>query len=344
MIGRTHQLLIAGALLAAAVVAIFVFILADEDPPAEGAGMPSGCTWELPYVVCKYTASTNMSVDQMVTDIEGDLETQVATSTPVWVQAWGGGGGNGAEYLGASNSKGEGGTGGYASTISSVGKLQGQSLYVYVSRGGTHGDSTAGSAGSSSIVSTQLLSKMTSFPGGLLVVAGGGGGGGKACSDAKGGDAGDAGVAVGGSGSASGAGGNGNGYGGNPGKGGNSDGHGAGGAGGSGYGAGTSGLGGTGGGGSGGEASVGWNDLGAVDSGASSWGAGTGAYGSGGGGGGYGGGGGGNVCTHSGFHSSGGGGGGGSYAIANALSDSNAPSGSKQGTASNQVILTFHLG
>jgi hypothetical protein len=102
-------------------------ILAEDDPDAAAdTALPAGCTWDLPYLISTYTSSASMSFDAMLSAIEGHFAKQVPSSTPVWVQAWSGRGGNG----GVGDLNAGSGTQGYATTISSAGTLQGKTLYL----------------------------------------------------------------------------------------------------------------------------------------------------------------------------------------------------------------------
>jgi hypothetical protein len=106
-------------------------------------------------MVCTYRTSQRLPVDTLVGDIQSSLGgRQLGSSTPVWIQAWGGEGGHGG-----SGSTGAPGRAGYAMTVSSVGTLTAKTLYLYVANGGTHHRGSAGQGGASTIVSTQMLSQ-----------------------------------------------------------------------------------------------------------------------------------------------------------------------------------------
>ncbi len=299
-----------------------------------GYGLPPGCQPGLPYITCTYTSSTRLSVDSMVSQLESALGRQIDSSTPLWTQAWGGRGAQGADsgslYPGA-----YGGYAGYAIAVTSIGTLSGDTLYLYVGASGSKHANSGGQGGASTIVSTQAISSIAAFPGGVQVVAGGSGGGGKGCPGRGG--AGGVAIAAASLGDVNGSG--------QSGQGANVGGGGSGGNGGAAGGkddsAGTDGLGGYGGPGKLSSA-VGWVNGGAVDPAAAGWATGAGGGGHDGGGGGYGGGGAGASC--------GGGGGGGSWAHALVkvdgllFVDPDVPTDSEQGDgAQSRVVLTFHL-
>jgi hypothetical protein len=149
-----------------------------------GYGLPAGCQPGLPYITCTYTSSTRLSLDSMVSGVETALGRPVGSSTPLWVQAWGGRGAMGAngpagpppDLNGAS-----GGYAGYAIAVSSVSTLSGETLYLYVGASGSKHANYSGQGGGSTIVSTESLSRIAAFPGGVQVLAGGSGGGASGC-------------------------------------------------------------------------------------------------------------------------------------------------------------------
>jgi hypothetical protein len=309
-----------------------------------GYGLPPGCQPGQPYIKCTYTSSTKLDVDSMVSTIDKALppQQQLRSTTPVWVEAWGGRGANG-RFVDAGETYGAfGGYAGYANSVSPLATLSGEELYLYVGQSGSKHANSGGQGGASTIVSTQPLLSIDSHLGGVQVIAGGSGGGAYGC-DGRGGDGG---VAIasnspnldvngpGESGSGEYAGGGGATA---PGGGGS-----GGAAGGKDDTPGTAGLGGYGGEGKKSSA-VGWVDLDAVDPVAAGWTTGAGGNGHAGGGGGYGGGGGAGSCS--------GGGGGGSWARHLVFTDdllifdTDAPFDSKQGDgAQSKVVLTFNLG
>ena len=341
-----HPLLGAGIALVAALAVFAVLILADDDPPALAEEeLPAGCAPGTPYVKCTYMSSTKLSVNSMVTALEAARGgRELASSTPVWIEAWGGQGARGASGDGVKGALG--GDGGYATTVSTVGALTGKQLYLYVGASGSKHANYSGQGGASTILSTQAISQIDDLPGGLQVVAGGGGGGPRGssrCSASRGGAGGVA-IATTGTGNRTASGQSGQGTV-NQGGGGNPDETtaAAGGAAGDRYAsAGTAGLGGPGGQGSQGS-TVGWVDLNAVDSAAAGWTTGAGGRGrGGGGGGGLGGGGGGGSARED---CAVGAGGGGSWASHYAAYDPDSPQSSKQAEgASSTVVLTFNLG
>ncbi len=297
-----------------------------------GYGLPAGCQPGLPYIKCTYTSSTTLSVDSMVSQLQSGLGRPIDSPTPLWVQAWGGRGAKGASDRGDDGAFG--GYAGYAISVPSVGALSGDELYLYVGASGSEHANSGGQGGASTIVSTQAISRITDFPGGLQVVAGGSGGGARGCGGV--GRGGGGGVAIASnaltdqSGAGPSGGGRAVGQGGSGGDGG--------GAGDTDEGAGTDGLGGYGGQGKL-SSTVGWVNLDAVDPAAAGWTTGAGGGGHGGGGGGYGGGGSGGAC--------GGGGGGGSWArsYVRAMFDPDSPLDSEQADgAQSKVVLTFNLG
>jgi hypothetical protein len=342
ILGGRHALLGATLVLAAAFAVFAVLILAEDDPPVAAEELPVGCQPGQPHLTCIYTSSTKISFNSMVSQLESALEREIGSSAPVWVQAWGGRGAKGASWEG--NSGAYGGYAGYAMTIQSVGTLSGDTLYLYVGANGTKHNNYSGQGGASTLVSTQPLSRGGSFPGGLLAVAGGSGGGGKSGELCYSGRGGYGGVAIATTGSVSGEGQNGDGptqgeggYVGQAGAGGGTAGN-----------PGTNGLGGYGGAGNSNGSSTGWVNVDAVDPAATGWNAGAGGEGrGGGGGGGYGAGGGGGECEYVNkleASMNGGGGGGTSWARANAVSDSEAPTDSKQADgASSKVVLTINV-
>ncbi len=343
ILGGRHALIGALVVLVAALAVFAVLGLADDDPPAVAEDeLPVGCESGLPYITCTYTSSTKLPFDSMESQLESALDRQLDSSTPVWIQAWGGRGAKGANWEG--NPGAFSGYAGYAITVQSVGALTGRTLYLYVAADGSKHANYSGQGGASTIASTQPLSQSSSVPGGLIAVAAGSGGGGKAGENCYGGRGGNGGVAIATQQSTSGYGGNGGGP--TQGAGGN-DGRGGAGGGSAGN-TGAGGLGGYGGAGNSKGSASGWVEVDAVDAAADGWNAGAGGEGrGGGGGGGYGGGGGGGECTYvksvSG-DANGGGGGGASWALGDALGDANAPADSKQGDGvSSKVVLTFDV-
>ena len=353
MLGGPRGLVAAGVLLLAALGVFLLLILAEDDPPAIAEEeLPAGCAKGLPHLTCTYTSSTTLDFDQMVTAIRKATGLAVGDGTPVWVQAWGGEGGKGSSSAHGPDADpgAQGGDAGYATTVSSVGSLSGDSLYLYVGASGRQQANRSGKGGASSIVTTQQVSRAQRFPGPALVVAGGGGGGGGwkgSCTKVAHGGAGGLAIATGSAGAfAPGE----NGHGAGPGiGGGDSGGNGSGGAGGDEDAVdGSAGLGGFGGAGRSGDGSLGWLNVNAVDPGAANWNAGAGGEGrGGGGGGGYGGGGGGGGCVYVksvGGDVNGGGGGGGSAAAGNVLRDSDAPTNSQRSDDDqSKIVLTFHV-
>ena len=230
------------------------------------------------------------------------------------------------------------------SLVQSVAALSGDTLYLYVGASGSKHNNYSGQGGASTIVSTQPVSQGNASSGGLIAVAGGSGGGGKIGELCWPGRGGYGGVAIATEENASGSGENGDGP--TQGEGGSGS---SGGAGGGNAGsAGTNGLGGYGGAGNYKGSSTGWVNVDAVDPAAADWNAGAGGEGrGGGGGGGYGGGGGGGECAYAKSieeDANGGGGGGASWALANAVSDSEAPTDSKQDDGvSSKVVLTIDV-
>ncbi|HEX8689139.1 MAG TPA: hypothetical protein VF729_02730 [Solirubrobacterales bacterium] len=343
VLGGRHALLGAGIVLVAAFAIFAVLILAEDDPPAIAEEeLPAGCQPGLPHITCTYTSSTRFSFDSMVSQLESAYERQIGSSTPVWVQAWGGRGAKGATWEGYSGAYG--GYAGYAISVQSVGDLGGKTLYLYVGANGSKHANYSGQGGASSIVSTQPVSQGGAFPGGLIAVAAGSGGGGKAGEECWTGRGGNGGVAIATGQNVGGSGQNGDGptqgwggYGGQGGAGGGT--------------AGTTGANGTGGyGGAGNSAGspAGWVNVEAVDPAAAGWNAGAGGEGrGGGGGGGYGGGGGGGECkwvAKAENAINGGGGGGASWALGNAVGDSGAPTDSRQADGvSSKIVLTIDV-
>lgn len=341
MLEGPRGLVVAGVVLLALVGVFFTLILAEDDPPAEAEDLPAGCQPGEPHVMCTYTSSTRLSVDEMVRLLRATYgNDKVTSSTPVWIQAWGGRGAKGASAGDVDTAGGFGGYAGYAMTISSVATLTGKQLYLYVGANGSKHANYSGQGGGSTIVSTQAISQIRNFPGPLLVLAGGSGGGGASCGSTYAGRGGAGGVVY--PGQLTVGGGKGTGY--TPGEGGSDGTGGASGGGASDPGA--DGFGGYGGAGNSKGSSVGWVNVDAVDPAASGWNTGTGGEGGGGGGGGgHGGGGGGGACVTKGkLTLRGGGGGGGSYAYPATTSDLNAPATSQQGDGqSSKVVLTFNL-
>jgi hypothetical protein len=132
------------------------------------------------------TSDDTDSVD--VADLAGELS-GVTGETPIWIQAWGGKGGQGAGY----NVNASGGLGGYAQTVTTLDELESSygtsTLYYYVGDdGNSHGTSTddteGGDGGASSVVATEDLASTQpsvntedASDGNIIVLAGGGGGG-----------------------------------------------------------------------------------------------------------------------------------------------------------------------
>ncbi len=319
------------------IAAALTLLLVDPgDPTAHAKGGPEPgpnlqCDQETvsgnSLVACVWQQSSTVSFSDLVDELNGTLgDVQITSDTPVWVQASSGIGGS---------TKSTDSRAGYAITVSTPQKLDGDTLYMYVGENGTRATGGGGQGGSSSIVSTTQLSQSTD---GVLVIAGGSGGSGQECTFGDAGKGGDGGVAIATQSEATGAGEDGSG---------SRHGYGGDGNGGSGHGGGGSnGSGGLGGGVGKGLAPLGWNDVDAVDPNASDWTEGEGASnsdgGGGAGGGGYGGGGAALACPSGGTKASGGGGGGGSYAVANAVEDPAAPAAYVD---NHEVItLTFDLG
>jgi hypothetical protein len=93
-------------------------------------------------MVCTYTSSQDIAVDSMVSQFHSELDRSIASSVPVWIQAWGGNGGN-VETNGLDASA-KSGKPGYAITVASVGSLTDKHLYIYVANGGTHHKHSSG--------------------------------------------------------------------------------------------------------------------------------------------------------------------------------------------------------
>jgi hypothetical protein len=291
-----------------------------------------------------------------VMDVAATLNSDIDEDTTMWIQAFGGSGGNGVACW---ESGGDGGDGGFAQMITTVSDFSdtygSTTIYYYIGSGGTHDSdcpNTSGTGGTSSILATIEPSSDNYFAlEDIVVLAGGGGGAGTGgtVSGRTGGDGGDGASAVSTTSSVSSAAGDDASHGdSNNGKGGNSDGDGNGGDSGGKdeSGDGKSGIGGEGGNvGSGDEECIGgpgWEtDAPTLDDDA-----GEGGYGGadsdtcfgGAGGGGYGGGGGGSAADDA---RDLGGGGGGSYAAISTTSDGDAPSsGSSSGDG--EIVITFN--
>jgi hypothetical protein len=113
-------------------------------------------------------------------DVVAQVGNGVSEDTPMWIQAWGGRGGNSYKAC-------DGGRGGYAQTTTTVSDIKAYTgsaqLFYYVATGGKDGGDHCGSAGgSATIVTLQDLlpldgegPSLASPP--TLLVAGGGGGG-----------------------------------------------------------------------------------------------------------------------------------------------------------------------
>ena len=130
----------------------------------------------------------------MVSQLEAAYP-RLDSSTPVWVQAWGGRGAKGASSGGTAGAFG--GYAGYAMTIFSVGSLTGKQLYLYIGASGSEHANYSGQGGASTIVGTQAISQMNLndlTSGRLLVVAGGSGGGGQSSGGSSSGRGGAGGV------------------------------------------------------------------------------------------------------------------------------------------------------
>jgi len=115
-------------------------------------------------------------------DVISQVQFDVTEDTVMWIQAWGGNGGN-------SDKACDGGSGGYAQTTTSVGDIKAMSsdgstqLFYFLAGGGSGGGDHCGSAGGSSTIVT--LADLTLNPAqgpslaspSTLLVAGGAGGG-----------------------------------------------------------------------------------------------------------------------------------------------------------------------
>ena len=100
---------------------------------------------------------------------------KVTTTTPMWIQAWGGTGGDPRDSVT--------GPSGYAQMVTSIGQLNGKGildLYFYLgSAGGNGGGITGGAGGAATLVTkSDLLASPSTEPASALLIAGGGGGGG----------------------------------------------------------------------------------------------------------------------------------------------------------------------
>jgi len=307
---------------------------------------------------CTYTSSLEpidwqSFLTQVNAALAGTTTFQITDDTPVVLEVWGGAGDDGnIEHCGGSDNPakgGDGGAGGYASTVLTVADLQAQlsdqtSLYVYVGENSTQNQG----GGSATLFVGQKVTGIASAditdPAGqfVLAIGGGGGGGGKGTCESdfdadRGYDGGAGGVATATTSAVASAAGS---DGGNAhkGQGGNQDGDGGGGPANGDGNAGTDGIGGF-----GENAQTVWNgsSVGAAD-----WTNGMGGEGgknnkAGGGGGGFGGGGGGEADNNK-----GGGGGGGSWAMQGTIDrsevDDNLIIGSA-GDGASVAVFTFQL-
>ena len=268
---------------------------------------------------------------------------QVSANTPLWIQAWGGTGGDGRDSTEGSP--------GYAQMVTNISKLTGQGivdLFFYMGSGGSTGGNKGGSGGAGTLVTkSDLQASPSTAPTDAVLIAGGGGGGGgrvtSGCGSKTPGTGGGGGVAI----SVAGTDGQRFGQGVKGGHGGEGGGQGIGVGGGS---NGVGGMGGNGGDGAGGSppGRTGWLNTGATPltftSGEGGGGGGDDnqcVSGGGGGGGGFGGGGsGGDGDTD---RAAGGGGGGGSYASASACTDASAPTERPSAPSSDgNVYLVFN--
>ena len=270
----------------------------------------------------------------------------VTPDTPLWLQAWGGSGGNRGE--GASS-----GSGGFAQTVTTINDLKSLGiidLYFYLGGGGSWNNTSGASGGAATLVTqADLQLSPSNDPTDALLIAGGGGGSGGCdggcslgCSRPGSGGAGGSaisttgpdgqGIGQGSSGSSGGGSGGGNGIGGSGGGAtGNADIGGTGGSGGAGA-------------GNHSQGGPGWINTGSTPLAFTSGAGGGGnsdtnscTAGGGGGGGGWGGGGGGrhgNIDT-----SAGGGGGGGSYSMASTCDDVDAPTTYQAGAGNLYLVF-----
>lgn len=108
------------------------------------------------------------------------VTTTVGTGTTLWIQAWGGQGGNGADIGGLGN-EGNGGDHGYAqatTTVAAINQAFGTTqLYYYLGRPGNHGAQSGGDGGTATFVASVDATTAVDLSKTLLVAAGSGGGG-----------------------------------------------------------------------------------------------------------------------------------------------------------------------
>ena len=99
---------------------------------------------------------------------------KVTDETPIWIQAWGGRGGDGDDS--------SEGAPGFAQLVTSISGLKSVGIvqfYFYLGAGGSNGGTTGGAGGAATLVTEgDLLDSPSTAPTDALLIAGGGGGGG----------------------------------------------------------------------------------------------------------------------------------------------------------------------
>lgn len=122
------------------------------------------------------TAISSVNLNDVLTQVQ-ETNSNITSNTVMWMQAWGGGGGQSKDYNHA-------GAGGFAQTVTSIEDLENQGvdvLYYYLGNGGSYSGASGGSGGAATLVTGQnLLLDPSTAPqlSAILMIAGGGGGSG----------------------------------------------------------------------------------------------------------------------------------------------------------------------
>jgi hypothetical protein len=133
------------------------------------------------------TSASSIDLEAMLDQINTVLnETRadpptVDDGTTIWIMAWAGHGGNGADIGGGGN-EGNGGDYGYAQTTTTVSAIDAAygvtQLYYYLGRQGSHASESGGDGGTATFVTAVDATTTADLLPETLLVAGGGGGGG----------------------------------------------------------------------------------------------------------------------------------------------------------------------
>ncbi len=124
--------------------------------------------------IAKTIAALSDILTQVTAEPDCPACSKVTANTPLWIQAWGGTGGDGRDSTEGSP--------GYAQMVTSIGKITGQGivdLFFYMGSGGSTGGNKGGSGGAGTLVTkSNLQASPSTAPTEALLIAGGGGGGG----------------------------------------------------------------------------------------------------------------------------------------------------------------------